>query len=150
MKIGVNIDSSLDKDEITVEIKASVKSLTVDNLLSYIKQYESQKQTLLPIKVADRILTIKTKDLIKIEVQGKNLTYYTKDTVIESTGRLYQVLEKLTSDFIQVSRHCVINLDYLDSLETGFAGNMVAVLQFNLKTDVSRKYLIELEKKLGL
>ncbi|MBC7032115.1 LytTR family transcriptional regulator, partial [Salmonella enterica subsp. enterica serovar Enteritidis] len=44
----------------------------------------------------------------------------------------------------------VINLNYLESLESGFAGNMIAILANILKTDVSRRYLPDLEKELGL
>lgn len=53
-------------------------------------------------------------------------------------------------DFVQVSKYGIINLNYLESLEVGFTGNMVAKLAFKQKTDVSRRYLPELEKKLGL
>lgn len=53
-------------------------------------------------------------------------------------------------DFVQVSKHGIINLNYLESLEAGFTGNMIAKLAFKQKTDVSRRYLPELEKKLGL
>lgn len=41
-------------------------------------------------------------------------------------------------------------MNYLESLEAGFTGNMIAKLAFKQKTDVSRRYLPELEKKLGL
>jgi len=88
--------------------------------------------------------------LIKIEVQATSLTYYTTAEVVKTTGRLYQVLEVLNDNFVQVSRHSIINLNYLESIENGFAGNMIVMLANNLKTDVTRKYLPELEKELGL
>lgn len=53
-------------------------------------------------------------------------------------------------DFVQVLKHGIINLNYLESLEAGFTGNMIAKLACKQKTDVSRRYLPELEKKLGL
>ena len=49
-----------------------------------------------------------------------------------------------------MSKHSIINLDYLQSIESGFAGNMVAILKNGVKADVSRRYLPELEKELGL
>ena len=88
--------------------------------------------------------------MIKVEVASTRLTYYTTQETIETTGRLYQVLESLNDDFIQVSKHSIINLDYLQSIESGFAGNMVAILKNGVKADVSRRYLPELEKELGL
>ena len=88
--------------------------------------------------------------MIKVDFLVTIITFYTVCYVVKTTGRLYQVLENLSDDFVQVSRHSVINLNYLESLESGFAGNMVAILAEGLKTNVSRRYLPDLERELGL
>lgn len=149
MKVVFQIDQSLD-DEIQVEIRSGQKTPTVSRLISYLNKFGKKDRNLLPLKTSDRIVTIKREDLIKVEVASTRLTYYTTQETIETTGRLYQVLESLNDDFIQVSKHSIINLDYLQSIESGFAGNMVAILKNGVKADVSRRYLPELEKELGL
>lgn len=149
MKVEFKKDESL-HDEIRVEVKSAEQDSTINKLLAYISKFDKQERSLLPIKTSDRIVTIKMNTLIKIEVQATSLTYYTTAEVVKTTGRLYQVLEVLNDNFVQVSRHAVINLNYLESIENGFAGNMIVRLANNLKTDVSRKYLLELEKELGL
>ena len=149
MKIEFKKDESL-HDEIRVEVKSAEQDSTINKLLAYISKFDKQERSLLPIKTSDRIVTIKMNTLIKIEVQATSLTYYTTAEVVKTTGRLYQVLEVLNDNFVQVSRHAIINLNYLESIENGFAGNMIVRLANNLKTDVSRKYLPELEKELGL
>ena len=149
MKVEFKKDESL-HDEIRVEVKSAEQDSTINKLLAYISKFDKQERSLLPIKTNDRIVTIKMNTLIKIEVQATSLTYYTTAEVVKTTGRLYQVLEVLNDNFIQVSRHSIINLNYLESIENGFAGNMIVRLANNLKTDVSRKYLPELEKELGL
>ena len=106
--------------------------------------------SILPVKTEDRILTIKVEEIIKVEVEKTELTFYTTSAIVKTNGRLYQVLEKLNSDFVQVSKHGIINLNYLESLKPGFTGNMIAKLALKQKTDVSRRYLPELEKMLGL
>lgn len=138
------------EDEIEVEIKANNENITVKRLLTYLNKFGKKDRNLLPVKTSERIVTVKRDELIKVEVQGTSLTYYTLSEVVKTTGRLYQVLENLNDDFVQVSRHSVINLNYLESLESGFAGNMVAILAEGLKTDVSRRYLPDLERELGL
>ncbi|MBP2057272.1 DNA-binding LytR/AlgR family response regulator [Lactobacillus colini] len=150
MKVKFQQDSSVADDEIQVEIKAQKEDQTVKNLINYLNKFGKKTRNLLPIKSRDKIVTIKYSDLIKVEVRSTNLTYYTTSEVIETTGRLYQVLESLDSNFIQVSRHSIINLNYLESIEGGFAGNMIAILSGNLKADISRRYLPQLEKELGL
>ena len=149
MKIEFKKDESL-HDEIKVEVKSAEQDSTINKLLAYISKFDKQERSLLPIKTSDRIVTIKMNTLIKIEVQATSLTYYTTEEVVKTTGRLYQVLEVLNDNFVQVSRHSIINLNYLESIENGFAGNMIVMLANNLKTDVTRKYLPELEKELGL
>ena len=149
MKVEFKKDESL-HDEIKVEVKSAEQDSTINKLLAYISKFDKQERSLLPIKTSDRIVTIKMNTLIKIEVQATSLTYYTTAEVVKTTGRLYQVLEVLNDNFVQVSRHSIINLNYLESIENGFAGNMIVRLANNLKTDVSRKYLPELEKELGL
>lgn len=129
---------------------AKSKTPTVQRLIKYLNRFDKGERALLPIKTADRIVTVKYRDLVKIEVQSTRLIFYTTNEVIETTGRLYKVLAGLNNDFVQVSRHAVININYLQSIEEGFAGNMVAVLEGRLKTDVSRRYLPLLEKELGL
>ncbi|KJY48313.1 uncharacterized protein JG29_13660 [Bombilactobacillus mellis] len=149
MKVEFKKDESL-HDEIKVEVKSAEQDSTINKLLAYISKFDKQERSLLPIKTSDRIVTIKMNTLIKIEVQATSLTYYTTEEVVKTTGRLYQVLEVLNDNFVQVSRHSIINLNYLESIENGFAGNMIVMLANNLKTDVTRKYLPELEKELGL
>ena len=149
MKIRFRVDKFL-QDDIQVEIKASEQSFRVKKLIDYLNKFDKRERILIPIKISDRIVTIKTDTLIKVEIQATNLTYYTTTEVIKTTGRLYQVLDELNENFVQVSRHSIINLNYLKSIESGFAGNMIVVLTNGLKADLSRRYLSNLEEKLGL
>lgn len=150
MKINFQQDPSISKDEIQVEVRAPKKNVVVNKLIKYLNKFGEKPRNLIPVKTSDRIVTIKYNDLIKVEVQATNLTYYTTSEIVKTTGRLYQVLEKLDDNFVQVSRHSIINLNYLESIEGGFAGNMVAILSDDLKSDISRRYLPQLEKELGL
>lgn len=150
MEIKFIQDSACSADELKIVITAQDKTPTVQQLINYLQRFGKNERTLLPIKTTDRVVTIKFADLVKIEVQSTKLTFYTTSDVIETTGRLYKVLANLNQDFVQVSRHAVININYLQSIEEGFAGNMVAILTGQLKTDVSRRYLPLLEKELGL
>lgn len=149
MKIKFKSDPTLN-EEIEVEIKAAPKNETVNDLIDYIHKFGEKKYHLLPIKTDDRIVTIKRTEIIKVEIQATDITFYTTTEVVKTTGRLYQVLEKLGDGFIQVSKHGVININFLESIEVGFAGNMIAFLKNNLKADVSRLYLPALKRELGL
>ena len=146
MDVEFHSNPNLEEDQIEVKVISARQTTNVNNLLSYIKNFDKKVDSLLPVKTEDRILTIKIEEIIKVEVEKTELSFYTTNAVIKTNGRL----EKLNNDFVQVSKHGIINLNYLESLEAGFTGNMIAKLAFKQKTDVSRRYLPELEKKLGL
>lgn len=150
MDVEFHSNPNLEEDQIEVKVISARQTTNVNNLLSYIKNFDKKVDSLLPVKTEDRILTIKIEEIIKVEVEKTELSFYTTNAVIKTNGRLYQILEKLNNDFVQVSKHGIINLNSLESLEAGFTGNMIAKLAFKQKTDVSRRYLPELEKKLGL
>lgn len=150
MDVKFHSNPNLEEDQIEVKVISARQTTNVNNLLSYIKNFDKKVDSLLPVKTEDRILTIKIEEIIKVEVEKTELSFYTTNSVIKTNGRLYQILEKLNNDFVQVSKHGIINLNYLELLEAGFTGNMIAKLDFKQKTDVSRRYLPELEKKLGL
>ena len=150
MDVKFHSNPNLEEDQIEVKVISARQTTNVNNLLSYIKNFDKKVDSLLPVKTEDRILTIKIEEIIKVEVEKTELSFYTTNSVIKTNGRLYQILEKLNNDFVQVSKHGIINLNYLESLEAGFTGNMIAKLDFKQKTDAARRYLPELEKKLGL
>lgn len=150
MKIKFIQDSSLENENIQIEIRASQEDDQVKSIINYLHNFGKKNRNLIPVKTSDRIITIKFQNLIKVEVQGTTLTFYTTNQEIKTSGRLYQVLSNLNDDFIQVSRHSVININYLESIETGFAGGMIAILAHNLRANVSRRYLASLEKELGI
>lgn len=150
MDVEFHSNPNLEDDQIEVKVISAKETPKINSLLSYIKNFDKKVDSLLPVKTEDRILTIKIEEIIKVEVEKTELSFYTTNSVIKTNGRLYQILEKLNNDFVQVSKHGIINLNYLESLEAGFTSNMIAKLDFKQKTDVSRRYLPELEKKLGL
>ena len=150
MDVEFHSNPNLEDDQIEVKVISAKETPKINSLLSYMKNFDKKVDSLLPVKTEDRILTIKIEEIIKVEVEKTELSFYTTNSVIKTNGRLYQILEKLNNDFVQVSKHGIINLNYLESLEAGFTGNMIAKLDFKQKTDVSRRYLPELEKKLGL
>lgn len=143
VQIHFQSDPLLGPDDLNITVNAVTKNDKVINLLNYLDKYDQKSSSLIPIKTEDRILTptIKQIELIKVEVTKNILSFYTKSDVIQANGRLYQVLTRLNENFVQVSKL---------SLEAGFTGNMIAKLNFDQRADVSRKYLPELERRLGL
>ena len=115
MQIHFQADPLLGPDDLNITVNAVTKNDKVINLLNYLDKYNQKSSSLIPIKTEDRILTIKQTELIKVEVTKNILSFYTKSDVIQTNGRLYQVLTRLNENFVQVSKHGIINLNHFDS-----------------------------------
>jgi two-component system, LytTR family, response regulator LytT len=144
-------DKQLPKDVIEVLVKSYQFDNSAQKVLDYLAQFEQKEPTVLPIKTVDRIEMLRVADLILVDVDGSALILETTQGRLVTTDRLYKFRERLANpDFVQVSKHALININHLQALENSFSGNMLAILTGKIKTDVSRRYLSELERCLGL
>ncbi|CQR23673.1 LytTr family transcriptional regulator [Streptococcus varani] len=144
-------EKNLEINQIDVLISSQDLTPRVKQLMDYIRLYEEEAPRILPIKTLDRIEMLKVKELVSLDVEGTRLILDTLKGRQVTTERLYKFQERLNNpDFIQVSKHGVININHLEALEASFSGNMLAILTGKRKVDVSRRYLKNLEKRLGL
>ncbi|OIK87492.1 response regulator [Oenococcus oeni] len=149
MKISFLSNNKLSENEVIVQVTAHDYSDNVNQLIAYIEEYKHFDQ-IISINVGNAIKFINQDSLVAIEVYGDELRFFSKKTAYTTRGRLYKTLEKLDRRFVQIARGTVININYLQSLEAGFSGNMTAIMKNDRKINVSRRYLINLKERLGL
>lgn len=138
-------------DELTVCIQKSAYDQEVADLVTYLGDFQTLSTDMISVKTTEDIMILKLADLKAVEVDGNYLVIYYQNRRISTRQRLYQFKEKVGSpDMIQVSKQSLINIRHLERMEASFSGNMTAFLTGGLKITVSRRYLKELEKRLGL
>lgn len=144
-------DSSLPKETIEVLVRSGKYDQAVQDVLDYLAKFEQGRVEILPVKTAVRTELLRVSDLILVDVDGTSLILETTQGRLLTNDRLYKFRQRLANpDFVQVSKHALININHLKALEDSFSGNMLAILTGKIKTDVSRRYLSELERRLGL
>ncbi len=144
-------DSSLPKETIEVLVRSRKYDQAVQDVLDYLAKFEQGRVEILPVKTAVRTELLRVSDLILVDVDGTSLILETTQGRLLTNDRLYKFRQRLANpDFVQVSKHALININHLKALENSFSGNMLAILTGKIKTDVSRRYLSELERRLGL
>ncbi|WP_165211892.1 LytTR family DNA-binding domain-containing protein [Streptococcus tangpeifui] len=142
---------ALEPNEVRVLVQSQEKSKEVQDVLDYLSSYGREDVTVLPIKTSDRIEMLKVEDLIYVDVEGSHLILEACKGRFLTNDRLYKFAERLNNpDFVQVSKHALLNINHLEALEASFSGNMLAILTGQRKLDISRRYLSNLEKRLGL
>lgn len=86
-----------------------------------------------------------------IEVVDNKTFLYCKDKVFESKQKLYELEETLTnSDFLRISKSVIINLSKINSLSPALSGRFEATLSNGERVIISRQYVVDLKKKLGI
>ncbi len=94
---------------------------------------------------------IPMKDIFYFEsVDGKSF-FYTKSDTYEAAEKLYQIEEKLQNrKFARVSKTTIVNLKKMHSIKKAENSRLVATLANGEKLLVSRKYVSEIRKRLGV
>ena len=95
-------------------------------------------------------VTALQKDIYMVRVEDGDTIIYGAKQRYRSRKRLYEVAQQLGKQFMQISKTTLINLSYMDSIEQGFSGTLLLKLKNGNKDYVSRKYLPEFKRYLGL
>ena len=80
----------------------------------------------------------------------KRTYVYTKDMCYETKYRLYELEDLLSSNFLRVSKSLVVNIRKMRSVRSELNGRMNAELLNGEKIVISRSYVKDLKRKLGV
>lgn len=92
----------------------------------------------------------KTTQMYYIESVDKHTFVYTKDECFESRARLYELEEALGSYFVRISKSMIVNLRKLRSVSADPSGRMDALLLNGERVIISRNYVKDIKRRLGL
>lgn len=118
----------------------------IEELLTKI---EDKGQPILASK-ENRYLFLKPKDIYYFDSVDDRVFLYTKKEVYEVKKKLYELEEELPSSFLRSSKSQIVNLDKIERFAPAFSGRFMAWLDNGEKVIISRQYVPQLKKKLGL
>ena len=85
-----------------------------------------------------------------IESVDKRTYVYTKGDCYESRDRLYELEEKLGMYYVRISKSMIVNLRKIRNVSAEPGGRMVAVLLNGERVIISRSYVKEIKRRLGI
>ena len=97
-----------------------------------------------------RTFLFAAQEVYMVRVENGETKLYTKQEEFSTRKRLYELLNQLGDGFMQISKSCAINLSDIQSVEASFGGSLLLKMKNGLSDYVSRKYLPDLKKYLGL
>lgn len=147
MRVDMNISESIkepyaviNSDELTPEIAALAREIAA---------FGNGRNVIIG-NLDERMVIIEPEKIVLIRVESEKVYVVTEDETYRVGKRMYELLEVLGKEFMQVSKSAAINLSYLESVEPSFNGIMLLHMKNGEKEYISRKYVPGLRKYLGI
>ena len=115
----------------------------------FLEKIESKDYQILASK-ENRYLWLKKEDIYYFDAVDDRVYLYAKKEVYSVKKKLYELEEELPSSFLRCSKAQIVNLDKIEKFAPAFSGRFEAWLDNDEKIIISRQYVPQLKKKLGL
>ncbi|WP_323400967.1 LytTR family DNA-binding domain-containing protein [Christensenella sp.] len=141
------IDQSPDNEEVEITIKCGMIDPALEELIAQIRLYSFS----ITAKKDGRTYTVSLSDIYYFESIDNRTFLYTEHEVYECELKLYELEQQLTkTDFVRVSKACILNVKVLESVRALLNGKMEAELENGEKVIINRHYVEALKRKLGM
>ena len=144
--------------KISVDISAEYKEpyaviytdKLTDEIQHMIDMFSMSETPITALQNEEDLVVLQPGEIYMVRVENGDTIIYGEKQKYRSRKRLYELGQLLGRQFMQISKSTLINLSYMDSIEPGFSGTLLLKQKNGCKDYVSRKYLPEFKKYLGL
>ncbi len=121
-----------------------------DNILRMVSQLKLDQKKLAGMKDGN-ITMIDPANVYYFEGIDNKVFLYCKQSVYETKLKLYEIEEDYNrTNFFRASKSIILNMAKIKSISPAYSGRFEALLFNGEKVVISRQYVPELKKKLGL
>ena len=144
MKITIEAPKQGEEDEIIVRC-ASLD----ERLLKLIQALRAEDK--LTGYIEDKIVKLSLKEIYYFEAVDNKVFSYTAKETYEIHKKLYEIEQEFEhTDFLRISKSVIVNVSKIAYVKPIFNGRFEAKLRNDEKVIVSRQYVTELKKKMGI
>ena len=140
--------------DISAEYKEPYAVIHTDKMTDEIRRmvsvFSTAEAPITALQNEEDLVVLQPKDIFMVRVEDGDTIIYGEKKKYRSRKRLYEIGDQLGKQFMQISKTTLINLSYMDRIEPGFGGTLLLKLRNGCKDYVSRRYLPEFKKYLGL
>ena len=128
-----------DTNKVRIIIQANPNQEDIENIISYIKNYDKNRQTAL---VSDGYITkeVKVENIISFFSEDKINYCRTRNKIYKIKSKLYE-LENINNNFIRISKNCVVNFEQVDYFDMSEKGKIIVKLSDGTEELVARRRL---------
>ena len=146
MKVQLYIDEKFSEEKVIIE--APALSDAIQRLLKFAQQLDKNK--VIRAKKEEEIYLLDTAEIQRVYIENRQVWAETATGNYLLGLPLYQVLELLPTDFLQISQSEIINIKQIDHLKLTGSGLIQIAMKNGLITYSSRRYLKAIKEKLQL
>lgn len=153
MKVQLFVSKDLEEshaeiytDILTDNIQKAMILLEDENLEENI----DGKNSILAVKKGKDIVILEFDDIYMFRVEDKQLKVFTEKSEYQLKKPLYQIEDDLDSNFVRISKSTIVNMRKIERVAPSLKGMMFISLKNGLKDNISRKYMPDFKKALGL
>ncbi len=145
--LKINIEKSRDISEPEITIKCQDVNDEIERLVSVI-QFHSHT---IAGKSNGKTYFLKLEDILYFDTVDEKVFIYTKDGIYETGLRLYEIEEKFAdTSVIRVNKSAILNLLKVDQITPMLNGRIKASLHNGEAIIISRQYIHNFKRKLGI
>ena len=138
VKISTIFDNSLESNSIEINIKASKNSKQLQTSINNIESISNSTDILIG-KNENKIYIIPIKDIILFYSDNNNNYCKTSKGDFRINKRMYELENMDRKHFIRISKSCIININYVESFDLTYVGNITVKLENGLIENVSKR-----------
>lgn len=140
--------------DISAEYKEPYAVICTDKMTDEIQRildvFSTSEAPIIALQNEEDLVVLQPKEIYMVRIENGDTMIYGERKKYRSRKRLYELGKQLGKPFIQISKSTLINPSYMDSIEPGFSGTLLLKMKNGGKDYVSRTYLPEFKKYLGL
>ena len=141
------IDQSPENEEVEIIIKCGIIDARLEKLIEQVRLYFFS----VAAKRDGKTFQLRLEDIFYFESVDSHTFAYTEKEVYECSMRLYELEDQIAkTDFVRISKSCILNVTTLKNVRGLLNGRMEAELENGENVVVTRHYVEALKKKLSL
>lgn len=144
MKVNIEVSSVYREPEIIIRTDKVTEEIN-----RLVAMLDSVSRPII-VKKDDVKIIIKPEEIYLLRVEAEGLAIYLESDRYLSKESLKSFEERLSKNFIRISKQVIINADKLKRVEAGFNGSLTVFLENSLKDYVTRNYIALLKNYLGI
>ena len=149
MKVGINIDRSV--EEVEVLITAQEQSRTVNALYEHIVEFDKKSLETLTAYKDDIAKIVNVTDVFRIYTGNQKVYIQTHQGEYAIRYRLYELEAALDKkQFLRISNSEIVNIKKIRDIDLSIIGRICIRFEDNTQTYVSRRYIPKIKKSLGI